>query len=41
MDNWDFMLFASKLIYLLGSCRDDILDEFYNYLLHGSGEESL
>ena len=41
MDNWGFMLFASKLIYLLGSCRDDILDEFYNYLLHGSGEESL
>lgn len=41
MDNWDFMLFASKLIYLLGSCRDEILDEFYDYLLHGPGEESL
>lgn len=28
MGNWDFMLFASKLIFLLGSCKEEALREF-------------
>ena len=33
MGNWDFMLFASKLIYYLGSCSSEVASEFSKFML--------
>ena len=33
MGNWDFMLFASKLIYYLGSCSSEVAPEFSKFML--------
>lgn len=33
MGNWDFMLFASKLIYYLGSCSSEVAAEFSKFML--------
>lgn len=33
MGNWDYMLFASKLFYYLGSCGDEVITEFAKLLI--------
>ena len=36
MGNWDYMLFASKLFYYLGSCSDEVITEFEKILIERS-----
>lgn len=33
MGNWDYMLFASKLFYYLGSCSDEVITDFTKILI--------
>ena len=33
MGNWDYMLFASKLFYYLGSCGDEVMTDFTRILI--------
>lgn len=33
MSNWDFMLFASKMVYLMDNCPDWALTEFIQYII--------
>ena len=35
MCNLDFMLFSSKIVYLLDNCPDEILPDFIHYLTEG------
>lgn len=33
MSNWDFMLFASKMVYLMDNCPDWVMEKFVEYIV--------
>ena len=33
MSNWDYMLFASKMVYLMDNCPNGVMKKFADYIL--------